>query len=165
MKQIKHFTVSILLISMLLTMFTPLLAYGENVEPLQFDGTQSLWAEPEIKEAYDLFLTYPQVTNNFNKYITREEFCTLVIKLYEKLTGQTPTYTDNPFKDTSNTEILKAFSLGIVKGVSSDTFAPLNNITRQEMCVMILRALSVSVQGLDTSAGEFPFKDADKIAP
>lgn len=108
----------------------------ENVEPLQFDGTQSFWAEPEIKEAYDLFLTYPQVTNNFNKYITREEFCTLVIKLYEKLTGQTPTYTDNPFKDTSNTKILKAFSLGIVKGVSSDT-----------------------------SAGEFPFKDADKIAP
>lgn len=82
MKQIKHFTASILLVSMILTMFTPLLAYGENVEPLQFDGTQSSWAEPEIKEAYDLFLTYPKVTNNFNKYITREEFCTLVIKLY-----------------------------------------------------------------------------------
>ena len=29
---------------------------------------------------------------------------------------------------------------------------------------MILRALNVSVQGLDTSAGEFPFKDAGKIA-
>lgn len=41
MKQIKHFTASILLISMLLTMFTPLLAYGENVEPLQFDGTRA----------------------------------------------------------------------------------------------------------------------------
>lgn len=164
MKQIKHFTASILLISMLLTVLTPLLAYGENVEPLQFDGTQSSWAEPEIKEAYNLFLTYPEVTNNFNKYITREEFCTLVIKLYEKLTGQTPTYTSNPFKDTTNAEILKASSLGIVKGVSTDTFAPLNNITRQEMCVMILRALNVSVQGLDTSAGELPFKDAGKIA-
>lgn len=150
---------------MLLTMFTPFYVYGENVEPLQFDGTQSSWAEPEIKESYDLFLTYPEVTNNFNKYITREEFCTLVIKLYEKLTGQIPKYTDNPFKDTTNTEILKAYSLGIVKGVSSDTFAPSNNISRQEMCVMILRALNVSVQGLDTSVGDFPFKDANKIAP
>jgi len=164
MKQIKHLTASILIISMLLTMFTPLSAYGENVALLQFDGSQSSWAEPELKEAYDLSLTYPQVTNNFKKYITREEFCTLVIKLYEKITGQTPSYTGNPFKDTSNTEVLKASSLGIVKGVSEDTFAPLNNITRQEMCVMILRALNVSVQGLDTSSGEFPFKDADKIA-
>lgn len=48
-------------------MFTPLQAYGENVEPLQFDGTQSSWAEPEIKEAYDLSLTYPTVTNNYNR--------------------------------------------------------------------------------------------------
>lgn len=165
MKQRKHFIAVILLVSMLLTMFTPLRAYGENVEPLQFDGTQSSWAEPEIKEAYDMSLTYPAVTNNYNRYITREEFCTLVIKLYEKLTGQTPTYTENPFKDTTNTEILKAYSLGIVKGTSADTFAPLNNISRQEMCVMILRALNVSVQGLDTSAGDFPFKDANKIAP
>lgn len=165
MKQAKHFTAVILLISMFLTMYTPLQAFGENVEPLQFDGSQSTWAEPEIKEAYDMSLTYPAVTNNFNKYITREEFCTLVIKLYEKLTGQIPKYTDNPFKDTTNTEILKAHSLGIVKGISADTFAPLNNITRQEMCVMILRALNVSVQGLNTSPGEFPFKDADKIAP
>lgn len=165
MKQIKHFTAVILLVSMILTMFTPLQAYGENVEPLQFDGTQSSWAEPEIKEAYDMSLTYPVVTNNFNRYITREEFCTLVIRLYVKLTGQTPTYGENPFKDTTNTEILKAFSLGIVKGTSADTFAPLNNISRQEMCVMILRALNASVQGLDASAGEFPFKDANKIAP
>ena len=164
LKQIKHFTAVILLVAMLLTMFTPLQAYGENVEPLQFDGTQSSWAESEIKEAYDMSLTYPVVMNNFNKYITREEFCTLVIRLYEKLTGQTPTYTGNPFKDTTNTEILKAYSLGIVKGTSTDTFAPQNNISRQEMCVMILRALNVSVQQLDTSAGDFPFKDANKIA-
>ncbi len=31
MKQIKHLTASMLIISMLLTMFTPLSAYGENV--------------------------------------------------------------------------------------------------------------------------------------
>lgn len=131
--QIKHFTAVILLVSMLLTTFTPLNAFGENVAQLKFDGTQSSWAEPEIKEAYDLLLTYAAVMNNYNRYITREEICTLVIKLYENLTGKTPTYTGNPFKDTSNTEILKAYSLGIVKGTSSDTFAPLNNIS-QEMC-------------------------------
>jgi hypothetical protein len=33
---------------------------------------------------------------------------------------------NNPFKDTTNPEILKAYDLKIVKGTSADTFSPLN---------------------------------------
>ncbi len=161
---VKRITAFIILICMLLTSVSPLQAFGENVAPLQFDGTQSPWAEPELKEAYDNSLTYADVMNNYTRYITREEFCTLVIKLYEKLTNKIPTYSNDPFNDTDNKEILKAYELGIVKGISQDTFAPKNNITRQEICVMIYRALSVSVSNLDGSPGEFPFNDKDKIA-
>ncbi|WP_312831695.1 S-layer homology domain-containing protein [Sedimentibacter saalensis] len=162
--RIKHITAVIVLISMFMNVVAPFQAYGE-IDSVQFDGTQSAWAEPEIKEAYGLSLTYSNVMSSFNKNITREEFCTLVIKLYEKLTGVVPVAADNIFKDTDNKEILKAYKLGIVKGTAADMFSPSAYITRQEICVMIYRSLTVSVLNLDKdTSGNFPFKDASKIA-
>ena len=157
--QIKHIKAVILFISMIVMTIIPPAAYG-----FDFDSTQSSWAEAEIKEALDVGLTYETVMNNFKRNITREEFCTLV-KLYEKLSGKTASKGIDPFKDTDNEEILKAYELGIVKGISADTFSPESNITRQEICVMIFRTLSISVVNLnvDTSV-DFPFKDATKIS-
>nr|WP_300094031.1 S-layer homology domain-containing protein [Sedimentibacter sp.] len=162
--RIKHITAVIVLISMFMNVAVPFQVFGD-IDSVQFDGTQSTWAEPEIKEAYGLSLTYSDVMSSFKKNITREEFCTLVIKLYEKLTGTVPTAADDIFKDTDNKEILKAYKLGIVKGTAADLFSPSANITRQEICVMIYRALTVCVLNLDKdTSGNFPFKDASKIA-
>ena len=162
--QIMHITAVIVLITIAFTNLIPFNVYGDD-ENVVFDGTQSSWAENEIQEAYKLSLTYADVMSNFRKNITREEFCTLVIKLYEKLTAKTASPGTDPFKDTNNKEILKAFELGIVKGTSSDTFSPNYNITRQEMCVMIFRALSVSFSSLNMETETaFPFKDEPEIA-
>lgn len=130
-----------------------------------FDGTQSGWAEAEILEAYNNGLTYPGVMYDYGRLITREEFCTIAVKLYEKLTGTTATPGVDPFEDTDNPDILKAYNLGIVNGISATQFAPSNNITRQEMCVMIYRALDAA--GYDTSVdplAAFPFTDYEDIA-
>ncbi len=134
-------------------------------DPDIFDGTQSGWAEAEILEAYNNGLTYPGVMYDYGRFITREEFCTIAVKLYEKLTGTTATPGVDPFEDTDNPDILKAYKLGIVNGISATQFAPSNNITRQEMCVMIYRALDAA--GFDTSVdplAAFPFTDYADIA-
>jgi len=130
-----------------------------------FDGTQSVWAEPFLQKGNDYGLTYPDIMKNFKKPITREEFCTIVVKLYEKLTGAFVNAVASPFTDTSNSEIIKAFQLGIVNGTGGGKFSPYNNITRQEICVMIFRCLGVALPQLnkDTS-GDFPFSDQDLIA-
>ena len=131
-----------------------------------FDGTQSGWAEPELEAAFNYGLTYPGVMNNFKKKITREEFCIIVVKLYEKLSGKSAVAGNDPFKDTSNTEILKAYNLGIVKGtsVSGDTFEPAANITREQLCTMIYRAIDAALPSLDMSAEiTLPFTDVSKI--
>ena len=135
-------------------------------ESLTFDGTQSSWAEPELQDAYDFGLTYPEIMKNYGAAITREEFCTIVVKLYEALTGTAAaTVSPNPFTDTNNPEILKANNLKIVYGTSEDKFTPYANITRQEICVMIFRALDVAIPGLDKSeSGTFNFTDTSKIA-
>lgn len=132
---------------------------------LSLDGTQSSWAASELKEAYNFNLTYPTITNNYKRDITREEFSTIAVKLYEGLTGNKATYSNNPFRDTRNTEVLKAYSLGIVNGKSSTEFKPLDRITRQEISVMIYRTLNVSISDLDKNlSGIFPFRDQNNIA-
>jgi hypothetical protein len=88
------------------------------------------------------------------------------VKLYEKLTANTAVPGANPFTDTSNQDILKAYELGIVRGVSANRFAPNNSITRQEMCVMIFRALQAAGESTIIQPGiSFTFIDADSIAP
>ncbi|MCL2124566.1 MAG: MAC/perforin domain-containing protein [Oscillospiraceae bacterium] len=135
-------------------------------DPLEFDGTQSKWAVPELQEAYDFGLTYPEIMKNFNAQITREEFCTIVVKLYESLTWkEAEPISPNPFTDTNNPEVLKAFKLEIVNGTSVDKFSPYASITRQDICVMIFRALEAAMPDMDKSAADMSnFTDAGKIA-
>ncbi len=130
-----------------------------------FDGTESGWAKEEIEKAYEYKLTYPDVLKNFGNAITREEFCILAVRLYERLTGKIVKAGDNPFTDTTNPEIIKAYNLKIVYGTSADKFTPDKKITRQEICVMIYRALDVSISELDRGlAGDFNFADKGRIA-
>ena len=131
-----------------------------------FSGASD-WAKPELQEAYDLDLTTDTILSNYSKNITREEFCEIAVKLYEALSGKSAlTAIDNPFSDTTNTTVLKAFNLGIIKGTSDTTFSPKNSITRQEICVMIYRTLKAADPDIDAnSSGVSAFTDESSIAP
>jgi hypothetical protein len=133
--------------------------------PGTYPGASS-WAVAEIDLAVKAGLTTADILSNFQNSITREEFCEIAVKLYEALSGETAQpINPNPFTDTSNSEILKAYNLGIVKGVAADKFAPNKNITRQEICVMLLRAIKAVQPGADYSAvGVGAFADESSIA-
>ncbi|MEL7654548.1 MAG: S-layer homology domain-containing protein [Bacillota bacterium] len=129
-------------------------------------SSASDWAESEIQEAYDLQLTTDTILNNFNRDITRIEFCEIAVRLYEALSGKKalPAIV-NPFADTTNTMALKAFELGIIKGTSDTTFSPNNPITRQEICVMIYRTLKADNPSLNMDiSGVSAFSDESSIA-
>ncbi len=142
------------------------------VEPPAITGTvdyssASTWAVPEIKKAITYKLTTDKVLTGFNQKITREEFCEIAVKLYMAISGKNVTATSpNPFIDTNNSEILKAYKLGIVKGISDTTFVPQNPITRQEICVMLLRTLKAAEPGGDYGTVGAPLiADEKQIAP
>ncbi len=104
----------------------------------------SNWAKPEIDMARAKGLLVPEADRNYQDYITRELFCKLIVKMIERQSGrEIELMTINPFDDTSSIEIVKAYQLGIVKGVSINRFAPNNLITRQEVAVMMMRAFRV----------------------
>ncbi len=129
------------ILSLLITLCMLTSLFGVFSITVHGANAPSDWALAEVNTAITAGLVTEKVTSDYQKAITREEFCELVVKLYEKLTNEQANFSNNPFSDTDNTEILKAYSLGIVKGISDTAFAPNNNITRQELCVMLVRAI------------------------
>lgn len=125
----------------------------------------STWAAPVVNEAKEENLTTDKVLVDFPSPITREEFCELAVLLYEKMTGTKAVLpASNPFNDTTNPEILKAANLGIVGGIGGGKFAPNNNVTRQEISVMLLRTLKTVMPNITTTA-EFKtqFQDVGNV--
>jgi len=103
--------------------------------------------------------------SSYTQNITREEFCELVVKLHEKLKGaETTPAPINTFMDTTNENILKAYGAGIVNGTGKNTFSPYNPITRQDICVMLYRAITSAVANVDTGIdGAAVFEDENLI--
>lgn len=127
----------------------------------------SNWARPELDKAADYGLIPNSLIGaDMTKTITREEFAEVTIKLYEKATGFTPYITvANPFTDTKNPEILKAYQIGITSGTSATTFDPNKLINREQVATMLSRAIRIMVPNTDFSTDGAPtFKDENNIS-
>ncbi|WP_164716236.1 S-layer homology domain-containing protein [Paenibacillus whitsoniae] len=126
----------------------------------------SAWALPELKQAFGLGLTTSETLGKYTEAITREDYASLAVRLYEKLTGKTLAPDTMPvFKDTNNSHVNQAYRLGIVNGLTADTFGPTQLISRQEMSVMLLRTVHAAKPGvtLDVAARK-TFLDSADIA-
>jgi len=128
-------------------------------------STPSTWAARDIARARQAALVTEAVTRDFRANITREQFCELAVRLYERLTGDIASAEGNVFTDTDNPEVIKAYNLGIVVGVSATRFAPDRGVTRQEIAVMLVRLIDLAVA--DADVGTFnnnEFADIGSIA-
>ena len=118
----------------------------ENIESNYGWSYASEWAIAELETAKAQGLIAEILDErNYTESITREEFAVTMVKLYECINGlevNVPSY--NPFIDTENEEVLKAYSLGVTKGTSENTFSPNLMITRQEIATMLMRLIDAS---------------------
>lgn len=123
------------------------------------------WAIDELDKAVEYGLIPESIRSNMQSNITREEFCELVLKMYEKLTNHPAPIGNAQFSDTNNIDVLKAAGLGIAVGIGDGQFAPDNFVTRQEMAVMIKRTLALVYPNFDftSEASDFSLDD-DQIS-
>lgn len=140
--------------------------------------TYSAWAEEDIINAIsmgyldddpDAFGYQPAVTDllgsDYTRAITRGQFAALAVRYYETLMGDITgeDYTipvnsgDDVFADsTGNTDMAKAFNLGILGGYNSaDTRAgvyvgPNDNITREQAATMLTRLMEQLIEAFDS---------------
>ena len=113
------------------------------------------WAVEEVQEAIFDKLTIDSVLKDFQKNINREEFCSIVVNMYENVAEKVAEpAADTTFTDTKNEAILKAYALGIVNGVGEGKFDPEAAITRQEIATMLFRAAKVIAPEADYAVAE-----------
>ncbi len=99
------------------------------------------WAVEELKKAEELAVIPESLMDkDLTEDITRAEFAAVSVKLYEYLEGvKVDNVTENPFSDTNDPEVLKAYSLGITTGTSENTFSPENLLSREQAAAMFTR--------------------------
>ncbi|NLT57976.1 MAG: S-layer homology domain-containing protein [Clostridiales bacterium] len=120
-------------------------ARAAGVEEQVLYTSASDWAKPEIAGAYDAGLIPAGLLGRQAPLpATREELCELAVGLYEKVAGsEASPISPNPFADTANPAILKAYALGITTGTSADTFSPDEVTNREQVATMFSRTIRV----------------------
>ena len=106
----------------------------------------SSWALSELARADELGLIPDCLEGeDLTQDITRAEFAAVAVKVYEALSGMTAVPSAvSPFTDTRDTEVLKAYNLGVTNGTSATTFGPDTLLNREQMSTMLTRVFKRS---------------------
>ncbi|GAB6274600.1 MAG: hypothetical protein STSR0004_14630 [Peptococcaceae bacterium] len=161
-----------------LSKYTPLAIKKEIKEevslPFGFkDLPENHWAWEEIKKLFTLKIAggYPDGTFKPENSVSRAEFTKMLVNAL----GISEEITDTPiFKDIglpgSSTPwyfgwVQAAAKADLVKGYPGNEFRPENFITREEMSVMLARALGQGRKSFPAVAALRAFKDQEQIAP
>ena len=105
---------------------------------------------------------------DYDSPVKRYEFAYFSVILYDEL-NDSKIFMDNkisnPFSDTKDPYILKAYELGIVNGVSEDKFAPDEPITREQITALFMRVLDRAAIPYNMSdTGNINFNDEWQIS-
>lgn len=136
--------------------------------PVFSDLSSVPWAEESITALYKAGIVDGKDANNFapNDNITREEFLKMMM-LCANITINTEaqtTFVDVNKGDWYYDIVASAQELGLVNGVSNVSFGVGENITRQDMSVMIVRLVSSLGIQLNLSSDNSKFADDNEIA-
>ena len=115
----------------------------------------STWAKTELEKAEEMDLIPPALeTEDLTRPITRAEFAAVAVRVYERLSGvQALPSVINPFADTDDLDVLKAYNLGTVNGMSANSYGPDLLLNREQCATMLTRVFKrVTMPGwtLDT---------------
>lgn len=132
------------------------------------DVNPKAWYYEDVAGAVDagLFVGVGDFSFKPTAKITRAQFATAMANLCN---ADVSGYTKLPFTDVKGSHwgrkyIAWAYAKGIVSGVSATEFAPDRNITRQEMCAMLVRTIEKVLKKALPASGGPSFKDGGTIA-
>lgn len=123
----------------------------------------SSWAKEEFTEAMaEGIISGYGDTLKPKQQVSRAEFTSMLVRILDDLQVKE---SENRFKDVEASswyaeDILKAYSNELVNGISTDIFAPKEQISRQQVAVILARVLNIKGSEVRVS-----FKDEKAISP
>ncbi|MBQ2741783.1 MAG: S-layer homology domain-containing protein, partial [Oscillospiraceae bacterium] len=131
--------------SLLLEEKVPSEGEADEVEKPQFtDLGNHSWAADAINElaADGIIKGTSASTFSPKSNITRADFAILLVRAFNLTSENSENFADVSASDYFASELAIARNTGIVNGIGDNKFAPRNSITRQDMMVIVYRALS-----------------------
>ncbi len=126
----------------------------------------SEWAVEIVENAVDTGILAGDIASGYTKKISRIEFCELACNMIKaKGVDILPDVsTKTPFYDTEDESILYLFQNGIVKGKGENLFMPYDNITREELSVILYNIYKITGQNADFEKEISEYKDVADIS-
>lgn len=138
------------------------------VTDLPFPDTEGHWAADAIRFVYDqgLMTGTKEALFSPNSHLNRAMLATILYRMEGSpaVTGENP-YTDVADGTWYTDAVLWAAQQGIVNGMGGGRFAPLDNITREQLAAMLLRYSDYKKYNTDARNDLASFTDADAISP
>ena len=136
------------------TKFAVLAPEAPVAPEIDFTDIQGHWAATFIAEAVRRGMTsgYPDHTFQPDRTVTRAEFTALLARALSLApTGDPLAFADvSAIPGWAAADIARAVAAGIVQGYEDRTFRPNRSITREEMMVMLVKALQLNVDMAQT---------------
>lgn len=133
------------------------------------DGTPlappSDWAVESVEKAKSLKITNDDTIYRYRMSITREEFCELIYNYCYNVVKEVGIATgENPFIDTSNSNVIRLNKMGIINGKSATEFAPNDFLTREEAATILFRMIDKVHPDWAAHQVYYMFDDEDNIS-
>ncbi|MCY9696807.1 S-layer homology domain-containing protein [Paenibacillus alginolyticus] len=137
-----------------------------------FGDIQTHWAKTEIELLASKLIVNGRADSNFapDQNVTRAEFAALLVRSLglSLKSSTTINFKDVTAKDWYYNSVLTAAGYGIVNGYDTGTFAPDQTITREQMAVMVARAMKLHTSDPKLLTGNSArlslFEDAGSIS-
>ncbi len=116
---------------------------GENIAPQFADLSNHTWASDAINKlaTAGIIKGTSEITFSPANNITRADFALLLVRAFDLKSDNTENFADVSASDYFAAELAIARNNGIVGGIGENKFAPRNSVTRQDMMVIVYRAL------------------------
>ena len=134
---------------------------GTENNSLRFtDLANHTWAEDAINDlaADGVIKGTSETTFAPANNITRADFALLLVRAFDLSSDNTENFADVSASDYFASELAIARNNGLVSGIGDNKFAPRNTITRQDMMVIVYRALiklGVEIEVADVEYADF----------
>ena len=113
----------------------------------------TLWARPEVERAISLGLVPEDLQSSYTNACNRGEFAALAVRTYETIRGEITGR--KYFADTSDINVQKIASIGVVEGMGDSRYEPGRNLTREQASKVLAKMAEVMEKPMPSKALDF----------
>ncbi|MGG4219296.1 S8 family serine peptidase [Paenibacillus jamilae] len=141
--------------------------YAAATRPVSFEDISSSYAQSEIRSLANKLLINGTTDTTFSpkQNVTRAEFAALVTRALGLTPGTTAPFSDIPAGSWYSGDVAAAYEAGLITGRNNDKFDPHANISRQEIAVVLGKAVDLlQIKTTADGPAHTPYHDSSSFA-